>query len=110
MIVVERRAPEGDAVVDYDRCHLALYAALLEAADAGRDWQEAATSPRATRSNAGAPISSGRAGSSVKAWLPLSPRSVPGPVRLENRKDRNTSRCGVSSHGVIPASSPGVSK
>lgn len=44
VIVVERRAPEGDAVVDYDRCHLALYAALLEAADAGRDWQEAATS------------------------------------------------------------------
>jgi hypothetical protein len=39
-----RRAPEGDAVVDYDRRHLALYAALLEAADAGRAWQEAATS------------------------------------------------------------------
>lgn len=31
-------------VVDYDRRHLALYAALLEAADAGRAWQDAATS------------------------------------------------------------------
>lgn len=42
MIAVERRAPESDAVVDYDRCHLALYAALLEAADSGRPWQGAA--------------------------------------------------------------------
>lgn len=41
---IERRAPEGDGVVDYDRCHLALYAALLEAADVGQPWQEAATS------------------------------------------------------------------
>jgi hypothetical protein len=39
---VERRAPSGDAVVDYDRAHLALYAALLEAADAGHCWREAA--------------------------------------------------------------------
>jgi hypothetical protein len=29
-------------VSDYDRSHLALYAALLDAADAGRDWREAA--------------------------------------------------------------------
>ncbi|WP_349356944.1 hypothetical protein [Sphingobium nicotianae] len=29
--------------VDYDRRHLALYAALLEAADAGRNWQDAAS-------------------------------------------------------------------
>lgn len=44
VIAVERRAPEGDVVVDYDRRHLALYAALLEAVDAGRAWQDAATS------------------------------------------------------------------
>ncbi|API60851.1 hypothetical protein BSL82_17495 [Tardibacter chloracetimidivorans] len=44
MIAVERRAPEGDVVVDYDRRHLTLYAALLAAADAGRAWQDAATS------------------------------------------------------------------
>lgn len=44
MNAVEQRAPDGDVVVDYDRRHLALYAALLEAADAGRAWQDAATS------------------------------------------------------------------
>lgn len=44
MDVVDRLAPKGNAVVDYDRRHLALYAALLEADDAGRDWQEAAHS------------------------------------------------------------------
>ena len=44
MDVVDRRAPTGNAVVDYDRRHLALYAALLEADDAGRDWQDAAIS------------------------------------------------------------------
>ena len=44
MVGIERRAPEDDAVIDYDRRHLALYAALLEAADTGRAWQEAATS------------------------------------------------------------------
>jgi hypothetical protein len=43
-MAVERRAPEGDAVRDYDRRHLALYAALLEAEDAGGGWREAATS------------------------------------------------------------------
>lgn len=42
MNTVERLAPTGDAVVDYDRHHLALYAALLDAADVGRDWQAAA--------------------------------------------------------------------
>lgn len=42
MKAIERMAPSGDAVVDYDRRHLALYAALLEATDAGRTWQEAA--------------------------------------------------------------------
>lgn len=40
MSVVERRAPAGDVVVAYDRCHLALYAALL---DAGDDWRTAAS-------------------------------------------------------------------
>lgn len=44
MNAVERRAPDGAAVVDYDRLHLALYAALLEANDAGGDWQDAASS------------------------------------------------------------------
>jgi hypothetical protein len=42
--VCNRQAPTGNAVVDYDRRHLALYAALLEADDAGRDWQDAAAS------------------------------------------------------------------
>ena len=41
---IDRLAPSGDAVVDYDRHHLALYAALLEADDAGGDWQAAASS------------------------------------------------------------------
>ena len=44
MDVVDRLAPTGNAVVDYDRRHLALYAALLEADDAGSDWQAAASS------------------------------------------------------------------
>jgi hypothetical protein len=44
MNVVERLAPTGNTVVDYDRRHLALYAALLEADDAGHAWQDAATS------------------------------------------------------------------
>lgn len=37
-------APADDVAVDYDRRHLALYAALLDAQDAGTDWQEAAAS------------------------------------------------------------------
>ena len=41
---LNRLAPEGDVVGDYDRRHLALYAALLEADDAGKDWREAASS------------------------------------------------------------------
>ena len=44
MIAIEPLAPTGDAVVDYDRCHLALYAALLEADDADTNWQDAASS------------------------------------------------------------------
>jgi len=41
---IERQAPRGKEVVDYDRRNLALYAALLEADDAGRDWRDAASS------------------------------------------------------------------
>jgi hypothetical protein len=44
VIGVDRLAPAGNAVVDYDRRHLALYAALLDADDAGIDWREAAAS------------------------------------------------------------------
>jgi hypothetical protein len=40
MIALERIAPAGTAVGDYDRSHLALYAALIDAADAGRPWRE----------------------------------------------------------------------
>jgi len=40
----EALAPSGKEVVEYDRKNLALYAALLEADDAGRDWREAASS------------------------------------------------------------------
>lgn len=32
-------APSGETVVDYDRRNLSLYAALLDAADAGEDWE-----------------------------------------------------------------------
>ena len=39
---IERRAPSDKDVLEYDRRNLALYAALLEADDAGRDWREAA--------------------------------------------------------------------
>lgn len=39
---IDRRAPSGEQVVEYDRRNLALYAALLEADDAGRDWRDAA--------------------------------------------------------------------
>jgi len=41
---IEKQAPSGKEVIDYDRRNLALYAALLESDDAGRDWREAATS------------------------------------------------------------------
>ncbi len=37
-------APSSGQVVEYDRRNLALYAALLEADDSGRDWREAAVS------------------------------------------------------------------
>ncbi len=35
-------APVGDRVTAYDRQHLSLYAALLDADEAGHDWQYAA--------------------------------------------------------------------
>lgn len=41
---VQMMAPSGATVLDYDRRHLALYAALLDADDAGSDWQDAAAS------------------------------------------------------------------
>lgn len=41
---IEQRAPSGGEVLDYDRRNLALYAALLEAVDAGHDWRDSATS------------------------------------------------------------------
>ncbi len=41
---ISKSAPTGNEVIDYDRRNLALYAALLEADDAGRDWREAASS------------------------------------------------------------------
>jgi hypothetical protein len=40
---VQQLAPNGNHVVDYDRRHLALYAALLDADDAGCAWDEAAS-------------------------------------------------------------------
>lgn len=40
-IPLERSAPNGSAT-EYDRAHLALYAALLDADAAGVDWAEAA--------------------------------------------------------------------
>ena len=44
MSMIEALAPAEGEVVDYDRKNLALYAALLEADDAGCDWREAASS------------------------------------------------------------------
>lgn len=41
---IEPLAPMTTEVVDYDRRHLALYAAILEAEDAGRPWEVAASS------------------------------------------------------------------
>ncbi len=41
---VRMLAPSGTAVLDYDRHHLALYAALLDADAAGEDWKQAAVS------------------------------------------------------------------
>ena len=43
METIDRLAPSDGRVIDYDRRHLALYAALLDAADAGGDWRDAAS-------------------------------------------------------------------
>lgn len=40
--MVAKTAPVGNKVVEYDRQHLALYAAILDADAAGQDWREAA--------------------------------------------------------------------
>lgn len=44
MMVIVQQAPSHAAVTDYDRQQLALYAALLDADDAGRDWHDVASS------------------------------------------------------------------
>lgn len=44
MDTLGRVAPCGEEAVDYDRRHLALYAALLDADDTHTSWQEAASS------------------------------------------------------------------
>lgn len=36
---LDRIAPAGDAVLEYDRRHLLTYAELLDAADAGIGWE-----------------------------------------------------------------------
>lgn len=38
----EQLAPTCDLATDYDRRHLSIYAALLDAADAGEGWKSAA--------------------------------------------------------------------
>lgn len=43
-MLIESLAPTETVAVDYDRHNLALYAALLDAADAGQDWREVAGS------------------------------------------------------------------
>ena len=40
---MNERAPDGLTVSEYDRCNLSLYAALLDAAEAGQDWRNAAS-------------------------------------------------------------------
>lgn len=44
MDTLDRLAPSDDAAVEYDRRHLALYAALLDADDTGICWRAAAMS------------------------------------------------------------------
>ena len=39
---LRERAPQGDALTDYDRDHIALYLRLLDADAQGADWQEVA--------------------------------------------------------------------
>ncbi len=44
MSLIAPLAPSGNDVVAYDRTHLSLYAALIDAADTGDDWRTAAIS------------------------------------------------------------------
>lgn len=44
MAEIEKFAPSGSLVDDRDQRNLALYAALLDADDAGLDWKDVATS------------------------------------------------------------------
>jgi len=44
MLALAPLAPSDEVVVPYDQTHLALYAALIDGADAGDDWREAAIS------------------------------------------------------------------
>ena len=43
MVRISERAPDSRTVTEYDRCRLPLYAALLDAADTGEDWRDAAS-------------------------------------------------------------------
>ena len=43
MVRVNERAPNGRTVAEYDRRSLPFYAALLDAAEAGQDWREVAS-------------------------------------------------------------------
>jgi len=51
MRLIQPLAPCGNEVVDYDRRHLALYAALLDAADVGEDWKSTASNLMGLRSD-----------------------------------------------------------
>ena len=42
-LAISKIAPAGQDVVEYDRQHLALYAAMLDADAAGRHWTDAAS-------------------------------------------------------------------
>ncbi|WP_156681046.1 hypothetical protein [Sphingomonas profundi] len=44
MSLIDRLAPTESTMVEYDRRNLALYAALLDADNAGCDWQDTASS------------------------------------------------------------------
>jgi hypothetical protein len=44
MSLIAPLAPSGNNVVAYDQTHLSLYAALIDADDAGEDWRATAMS------------------------------------------------------------------
>ena len=43
VLLVKHLAPTGSQIGEYDRQHLALYAAMLDADAAGRHWTDAAS-------------------------------------------------------------------